>query len=56
MAEYNSIETPNICPSLIDQQKFRLNKDNEIENYFVAEIKERELVSKRLGKYIASFD
>ena len=29
---------------------------NEIKDYFVAEIKERELMSKRLSKYIASFD
>ena len=41
---------------LSDQQQFRLNKINEINDYFVAEIKERELMSKRLSKYIASFD
>ena len=28
----------------------------EIKDYFVVEIKERELMSKRLSKYIASFD
>ena len=39
-----------------DQQEFRLNKINKIKYYFVAEIKERELMSKRLSKYIASFD
>ena len=39
-----------------DQKQFRLNKINEIKDYFVAEIKERELMSKRLSKYIASFD
>ena len=39
-----------------DQEHFRLNETNEIKNYFVAEIKERELRSKRLSKYIASFD
>ena len=48
-------ETHNIYPNLHDQQ-FRLNKINEIKDYFVAEIKERELMSKRLNKYIASFD
>ena len=52
--EYNSIETPNIYPDLNEQ--FRLNKINEIKDYFIAEIKERELMSKRLSKYIASFD
>ena len=37
-------------------QQFRLNRINEVEDCFVAEIKERELMSKRLSKYIASFD
>ena len=58
--ERNSYETHNIYPNLgipiSDQQQFRLNKINEIKYYFVAEIKERELMSKRLSKYIASFD
>ena len=45
-----------IYPNLSDRQKFRLNKINEIKDYFVAEIKERELMSKRLSKYIPSFD
>ena len=49
-------ETHNIYPNLHDQQHFRLNKINEIKDYFVAEIKERELMSKRLSKDIASFD
>ena len=48
---------PNLNPiSLSDQLQFRLNKINEIKDYFVAEIKERQLMSKRLTKYIASFD
>ena len=63
--ECNSYETHNIYPNLgvslsatplSDQQQFRLNKINEIKGYFVAGIKERELMSKRLSKYIASFD
>ena len=45
----------NLIP-LSDQEQCRLNKINEIKDYFVAEIKERELMSKRLSKYIASFD
>ena len=45
-----------IYPDLNDQQQFRLNKINEIKDYFFAETKERELMSKRLSKYIASFD
>ena len=59
-AECNSYEThniyPKLCVSLNDEQQFRLNKINEIKDYFVAEIKERELMSKGLKKYIASFD
>ena len=41
---------------LNDKQQFRVNRINEIKYYFVAEIKERELMSKRINKYIASFD
>ena len=60
--EYNSVGKANIYPNLNatqlneivlnDKQHFRLNKINEIKDYFVAEIKERELISKRLSKYI----
>ena len=39
-----------------DQQHFRLNKIKEIKDYFVVEIKERELMTKRLSKYIAFCD
>ena len=52
--EGNSVEAPNVY--LNDQQGFRVNKVNEIKNYFIAEIKERELTSERLSKCIASFD
>ena len=41
---------------LNDQQRFRLNRVNEIEDSFVAEISERELTSKRLCKCIVSFE
>ena len=59
--EFNSIERPDIYPNLnatllSHQQHFRLNKINEIKDYFVAEIKERELMSKRLAKHIAFCD
>ena len=37
-------------------EHLRLNKINEIKDYFVAEIKGRELISKRLSKYIAFCD
>ena len=60
----DSHETHNMYPNLSallnvplnDQKHFRLNKINEIEHYFVAEIKERELMNKRFSKYIAFFD
>ena len=55
MAETNNIY-PNLSPTLSNNQQFRLNRINEIRDYFVAEIKERELMSKRLSKYIASSD
>ena len=38
------------------EQQFRLNKINEIKDYFLAEIRERELISKNISKYIASLD
>ena len=53
MAECNNIN-PNLrATPLSDKQQFRLNKINEIKYYFVAEIKERELMSKSFSKYIA---
>ena len=56
MAECNSHETDDIYPNLHNQQQLRVNKINEIKDYFVAEIKERKLMTKRLSKYNASFD
>ena len=51
MAEWNSIEhnfdkTPNMYPNLrantSNDQQFRIDKINEIKDYFIAEIRERE--------------
>ena len=65
MDEYNSIKndfhkTPNMYPNLntniSNEQQFRLNKINEIKDYFLAEIRERELISKNISKYIVSLD
>ena len=65
MPECNSIEhdfheAPNMYLNLIanisNDQQFRLNKINEIKYYFIAKIKERELMSKNLSKRIASFE
>ena len=44
----DSVECNSHEASNLDNQQFRLNKINEIENYFISEIKERELISKRL--------
>ena len=58
MDDFN--KTPNIYPNLTanisNEEQFRLNKINEIKDYFLAEIRERELISKNLSKYIASLD
>ena len=45
--EHNSIDTSNL-----NNQQFRLNKISKIEYYFITEIRERELVSKKFSKYI----
>ena len=39
--EHNSVDTSNL-----NNQQFRLNKISEIQDYFITEIKERELMSK----------
>ena len=57
--EYNSIESivhNSIDISNLSNQQFRLNKISQIEDYFIAEIKERELMGKKLSKYISFFD
>ena len=45
--EHNSADTSNL-----NNQQFRLNNISEIEDYFITEIKERELMSKKVSKYI----
>ena len=54
--EHNFHKTPNMYPNISNDQQFRLNKINEIKDYFIAEIREGELVSKNLSKYIASIE
>ena len=39
--------------AFLNNQEFRLNKISEIEDYFIVEIKKRELLSKKLSKYIS---
>ena len=63
MDDFN--KTPNIYPNLnaitlnaniSNEEQFRLNKINEIKDYFLPEIRERELISKNISKCIASLD
>ena len=58
MDDFN--KTPNIYPNLnaipSNEQQFRVNKINEIKYIFLAKIRERELISKNVSKYIASLD
>ena len=58
MDDFN--KTPNIYPNLnaniSNEQQFRLNKINEIKDYFLAEIRERELIINYISKYIASLE
>ena len=58
-------KTPNMYPNLnaipfnaniSNEQQFRLNKINEIKDYVLAEIRQRELISKNISKYIGSLD
>ena len=45
--EHNSVDTSNL-----NNHQFRMNKISESEDYFIAEIKERELISKKVSIYI----
>ena len=58
MNKLNLIETHSNLGAvpLSDQTKFRLNKVNKIKDYFNSEIQERKTMSKKLSKYIVTFD
>ena len=60
MAEHDFHKTSNMYPNIevntSNDQQIRLNKINDFKNYFIAEIKERVLMSKNLSKYNASFE
>ena len=49
-------EATNMYSNLSDQTKFRLNELNNIKDYFNSEIQKRNMMSKKLSKYIAAFD
>ena len=40
--KHDFCETPNTYLNISNDQQFRLNKINEIKDYFIAEIRERE--------------
>ena len=42
--------------NLSGQIQYRLNEINKIESYFTTDIQKREIMSKNLSKYIATFD
>ena len=58
--KYDFPKTPNIYQNLraniSNEQQLRLNKINQIKDYLLAEIRYRELISKNISKYIASFE
>ena len=59
MNELNSIEAePNqdAIPLIGQANEFRLNKINNIKDYFNYENQERKAMSKKLSKYIVAFD
>ena len=58
MDDFNRTQNsyPNLATNISNEQQFRLNKIDEIKCHFLAEIRERELISKNLSKYIASLD
>ena len=65
MGKCNSIEHdfhkksnmyPNLNTNTLNEQQIRWNNINEIKEYLLAEIRERELISKNLHTYSASFE
>ena len=63
MDDFN--KTPNIYLNLSaallnaissNEQQFRINKINEVKDYFLAQVRERELTSRKISKYIVSLN
>ena len=53
---YPNLNAIPLNATISNEQQFKLNKVNEIKNYFLTEIRERELISKNINKYVASLD
>ena len=49
-------EVPSMYLNLSDQTQYKLNKINTMKDYFTAEIREREAISKMISKFIAALD
>ena len=55
MNESNSIKAIDKT-NLTNQTKFQFDEISKIEDYFIKEINQRKLCSKKLSKYVAVFD
>ena len=55
MDEYKSVKTTKLYPNL-DNQQFKLDNISKLKDYFISDIKERELMSKNLSKYVVSLN
>ena len=55
MSKSNSIKAIDKT-DLSEQTKFQLDEISKIENYFIKEINQRKLCSKKFTKYVAVFD
>ena len=53
---YPNLNAIPLNATISNEQQFKLNKVNEIKNYFLTDIRERELISKNINKYVASLD
>ena len=58
MDDFNKTQNiyTNLAANIWNEEQLRRNKINEIKDCFLAEIRERELISKNISKYIASLD
>ena len=55
MDEYKSVKTTKLYSNL-DNQQFKLDNISKVKDYFISDIKERELMSKNLSKYVVSLN
>ena len=53
---YQNLSSIPLNSNISNEQQLRLNEINETKDYFLAEIRERELISKNISTYFASLD